>query len=118
MPFHKVKYRAEWEKEFSWLSPSTTGIYLAYCKLCKKDFRIDNSGICQVKQHSTKAIHVEKEKIQSGASSQMTFSIQGNQKTMTLTPRNSIVLTTVQKVTNAEVIQALHVVESVSVSFG
>lgn len=109
MPKYKVSYRREWEKEFDWLTSSKQTTFEAYCKVCQKNFRIDNSGKCQIKQHSTKAMHIEKTNILDGKTSQMVFS---KNDTVSLKPKKAVILTEKQKILNAETLQALHVIEA------
>lgn len=110
MPKYKVSYRREWEK-IDWLTSSKQITFEAYCKVCQKNFRIDNSGKCQIKQLSTKATHIEKTNILDGKTSQMVFS---KNDTVTLKPKKVVILTEKQKILNAETLQALHVIKSQS----
>ena len=48
----KTKYCNKWEKTYPWHGKVNQDEYSAYCKLCLKSFRIDNSGISQVKSHA------------------------------------------------------------------
>ena len=45
-------YQKAWEKNYPWLSCVKTDKKLAHCGICPKSFRIDNSGIGQVKSHA------------------------------------------------------------------
>ena len=46
-----------WERHFivrsrrKHISPVNTDKFMAYCRICLKSFRIDNSGLLQVKSH-------------------------------------------------------------------
>ena len=39
------------QERYAWLSPVNTDKFMTYCKICLKSFRIDNSGLSQVKTH-------------------------------------------------------------------
>ena len=45
-------YQRGWEKDYPWLKSVKGYKTKAYCTLCKKDFRIENSGVSQVNSHS------------------------------------------------------------------
>ena len=45
-------YCSKWEQNFSWISPVKNEKYMAYYKICVKSFRIDKSGLSQVKSHA------------------------------------------------------------------
>ena len=45
----KTTYCSKWEQNFPWISPLKNENYMAYCKICVKSFRIDNSRLSQVK---------------------------------------------------------------------
>ena len=45
-------YNTEWEKEFPWISVVLNDGSKALCKIYSKMFKIDNSGIAQVKSHA------------------------------------------------------------------
>ena len=45
----KTKYQEQWEKDFSSIQKVKTDCYSAFCKKCPQCFRIDSSGICQVR---------------------------------------------------------------------
>ena len=44
----KTTYCSKWEQGF----PVKNEKYMTYCKICFKLFRIDNSGLSQVKSHA------------------------------------------------------------------
>ena len=48
----KSAYKASWEEEYDWLAPVKTDKHRAFCKRCKKCFRVDGSGVSQVKSHA------------------------------------------------------------------
>ena len=76
---------------------------MAYCKICVKYFRIDNSGLSQVKSHE------KCDKLgQTLLSNQRTYQI--GQKGQIRLSKSSFVLTREDQVAKAEILQALHMV--------
>lgn len=57
MPGGDTIYNKTWESTYSWISPDLLNNKQAFCKLCKKTFKINNSGIGQVRQHSECSKH-------------------------------------------------------------
>ena len=98
----KTKYCNKWEKTYPWLGKVNQDEYSAYCKLCLKSFRIDNSGISQVKSHA------KCHKAGESMSNQRTFEV--GQKGDVSLSKNSIILSPEDKVVKAEILQALHIV--------
>ena len=86
----KTTYREAWEKDFRWFK-QTVDSSCAFCKLCQKMFKIDESGISQVKLHASGAKHKERENILAGDSSQSHFTASDG-KTATLW-KGSVILT-------------------------
>ena len=68
----KATYREAWEKDFRLLK-RTVDSSCALCKLCQKTFKIDASGISQVKLRTSGAKHKERGNILAGNSSQSHF---------------------------------------------
>ena len=104
----KATYREAWEKDFGWLK-RTVDSSCAFCKLCQKTFKIDASGIFQVKLHASGAKHKERENILAGNSSQSHFTASDG-KTATLS-KGFVILTNEEHVLKAEIIQALKIVD-------
>ena len=102
----KTSYRAEWEKFHPWLSGVKTDKCLAYCKICLKTFRIDNSGLSQVKSHA-KSHGSDTRK---AMLTQRTFTSIAEDGKVTLS-QNRLLLSPEDLVTKAEVLQALHIVD-------
>ena len=75
---------------------------MAYCKICIKSFRIDNSGLSQVKSHAT--CH----KSGSLLNNQRTFQISKSNKVHL--SKTSLILSTEDQVNKEEILQALHIV--------
>ena len=48
----KVSYRSSWESDFTWIQKDKDSSN-AYCIVCNSSFRIDNSGLSQVKAHAS-----------------------------------------------------------------
>ena len=106
----KVRYRTAWESQFSWIKKDQTEGQ-AYCRVCKSSFRIDNSGISQVKAHSSTNSHKEKERLLSGKTSQRVLVIPENSNIISLSQESSS-LSFSDQILNAEILEALHVVDS------
>jgi hypothetical protein len=54
------KYQHFWEKEFTWLKKSDTGVGedMAHCKLCNTNFSVAASALYNVKRHAKRSTHV------------------------------------------------------------
>ena len=106
----KVSYKKSWEDEFKWITQSKEE-GKAYCSYCKTAFKIDNSGKSQIKHHESTDIHEKNEKRLSGKTSQRVLTTQGASNTIGLS-QESTVLSFADQVLNAEILEALDVVES------
>ena len=42
---YKTLYNISWKDTCNWISSVRSGKYVAYCKACKKSFRINRGGI-------------------------------------------------------------------------
>ena len=104
----RTTFREAWEKDFRWLK-RTVDSSCAFCKLCQKAFKIDASGISQVKFRPFEAKHTGRENILAGNSSQSHFTTSDG-KTATLS-KGSVILTNDEHVLKAEIIQALKIVD-------
>ena len=104
----KVSYRSGWQVEFPWIKKDEKDDQ-AFCNVCKISFRIDNSGLSQVKAHASSNNHVSKEKLLSGKTNQRVF-VSALDKQMTLSS-SSFVLSTNDQVTNSEIVKALDCVD-------
>ena len=67
-----VSYRPAWESQLTWIKKDKNP-NSAFCKVCQVSFRIDNSGLSQVKKHGNTKAHEEKETLLSGKTSQRVF---------------------------------------------
>ena len=104
----KTTYLEAWEKDFRCLK-RTVDSSCAFCKLCQKAFKIDASGISQVKLHAFGAKRKGKENILVENSSQSHFTA-SDRKTGTLS-KGSVILTNEEHVLKTEIIQALKIVD-------
>lgn len=57
-----TKYRSDWQKSFKWLQEVKDNPHSAKCTICGSDFRINSSGITQVRVHSESKRHQKLEK--------------------------------------------------------
>ena len=82
----------------------------AYCSTCRSSFRIDNSGLSQVKTHASSASRKAKEELFDGKTSQRVL-VSTSSNTMSLSS-GMIKFTLEEQVLRAETLQALDCVES------
>lgn len=68
-----TKYNSAWESQFKWLKPDKESVFSAFCELCKKTFKIDGSGISQVKVHEKGERHRKWDVTQKTVSNQSTY---------------------------------------------
>ena len=54
----KVSYCPCWETSYSWIKKDNRDC--AHCSVCKRSFRINNSGLPQVKGHASRTGHEAK----------------------------------------------------------
>lgn len=67
MPGGKTQYKPSWGSQKddngdlinSWCCSSSTSVFSGYCKLCKTNISVDNSGINQLLQHAKSKKHVK-----------------------------------------------------------
>ena len=45
-------YKKSWEKDYPWLQAFRDDTFAAFCKHCCKKFKIDGSGVSQVRSHA------------------------------------------------------------------
>ena len=95
----KTCYQTKWQESFPWLARVKSDIYKAYCKQCLKTFRIDGSGIAQVRSHAK--CHKKDE-----FGTQRTFVTQNGESVLSL--KQKIALSPENQAVNAEILQALH----------
>ena len=55
-------YKQDWESQVSWINSVVSDQFSAFCTLCNKTFKIDNSGISLVNVHGKTKRHSEIEK--------------------------------------------------------
>ena len=104
-----TKYQKSWESERPWLTGVVSDIYKAYCKVCCQEIKIKQNGKEKIKQHEKTSKHI---KSLNDSSKQTTLSANpnGSVKLSQSTLQESLTLQ--QQIAKAEIIQALHVVES------
>ena len=96
----QTTYCESWEKEFPFLRGILTDKYRGLCVACNKTFRIDGSGISQVRSHMSGPTHLEHEK---RMKNQVTFYRSDNGSTVT--SKNKFVLLPYEQIVKAEVFQ-------------
>ena len=108
---NECKYQKEWEEDYWWIQVAQHRN--AFCKACNVKFKINSSGISQVKSHAKGVTHQDKEHVRRGKINQRVFVISSESEELTLsTSKTSIVLTHEDKVIKAETIQALDFIQS------
>ena len=111
----KCAYKKEWEKEFPWISPVKNDKTSAFCGICVKSFKFDNSGISQIKSHAKS--HESKKQSVLNWQNQRKFESSANGiAALSSAPKNSITLSEKDQVLRAEILQALHMVNK-NISF-
>ena len=79
----------------------------AFCKACNMKFKINNSGISQVKSHAKGVTHQDKECVRQGKTNQRVSVISSESEELTLsTSKTNLVLIHEDKVIKAETIQS------------
>ena len=104
----KTRFQPKWKKGRPWLKEVDDDIYSAQCLICLKRICIDNSGIAQVNSHGR--LHADDSSTLSG---QSTLVVSGSKVSLAKkekTPKKSS-LTIEDQVANAEVLEALHLVQ-------
>lgn len=81
---YSTKYSSEWEKTYNWLQRCPSDTSSAKCKICNCTFKVNGSGISQVKSHASSKKHSSAQNILSGNSSQTTFLADNNTGTCQL----------------------------------
>jgi hypothetical protein len=57
-----VRYKKDWESEFSWLNSVNGNALKGYCSVCRKEFSVGHSGKGDVVIHSERPGHKKAEK--------------------------------------------------------
>lgn len=98
-----VSYHPAWESQFTWIkqdkNPNNT-----FCKACQVSFRIDNSGLSQVKTRESTKAHKDKETLLSGKTSQRVLVSKDNRISLS---EEGLTLSFADQVVNAETLQVL-----------
>lgn len=105
----KTKFQQRWKLEYPWLKELPNDETRAFCTICLSRFRIDNSGIAQVRSHA--------QRHDSGSSTedskQRKFVVSGSSTSLSKkVVQKCIAFSPEDQVTNAEIIQALHHVDN------
>ena len=106
-PAFKTKYSFKWEEKFRWVTKSEEPDS-AKCTLCNKSFRIDGSGVSQIKSHQRSKTHQEKE---NPDTNQRTFVVNSKTNHVSLSS-GTLTLTTEELIQKAEILQALKYVNA------
>ena len=104
------KYQKSWEKDYPWVSSVRTDLQSAYCGICLKSFKINNSGVGQLKSHSKCHKSGKRKETTLNWKNQWTL-VSGDNAELGLSKKNSLVLLTKEAILKAEILQALHMVE-------
>lgn len=70
------KYLEKWEADSrftGWLTKSKHGPSHAYCRLCNRDFRVDNGGLNDVTKHFNTGMHKNNSKAQNSTPAASNF---------------------------------------------
>ena len=104
----KTSYSKHWESVYSWIDSVSGNKYLAFCKLCKANIKIDNGGKSQIDRHAKSDKHL---KFECEMKSQRTFFTNSGEVEL---PKNSssLPLSESDLISQAEIIQAFKTVES------
>ena len=100
----KTKFQHSWKKNNPWLQEVPSDIYMASCTICLKRFRINGSGISQVNSHAK--VH----KKGTFSAGQQQLSACGGNLVMKKNNKKTQ-LSTEDQVLNAEILQAVHMVD-------
>ena len=100
------KYQKAWEKDLSYVR---TDPQSAYCGICLKSFKINNSGLGQLKSHSKCRKSGKRKKTALNWKNQRAL-VSGDRAEMRLSKKNSLVLSTKEAILKAEILQALYMV--------
>ena len=103
----KTSFWVAWMEGRTWLAPMRNDVHRAYCKICLKSFKIDGSGLSQVKSHekSHKPGSVDQ------FSSQRMLVVGSSSSELAMTPRRPLILSPEDQILNAEILQCLHSAE-------
>ena len=106
-PAFKTKYLFKWEEKFRWVTKSEEPDS-AKCTLYNKSFRIDGSGVSQIKSHQRSKTHQEKE---NSDTNQRTFVVNSKTNHVSLSS-GTLTLTNEELIQKAEILQALKYVNA------
>jgi hypothetical protein len=103
----KTKFNTDWSRDRPWLHPVKYDKYSAFCAACNVTISVSGGGISQVKAHERTGRH---NKAVESFKTQSTFSSNGKSSLILSRKESSSNFTEEEKVLNAEVLQALSIV--------
>ena len=71
----KSKYRAEWEKDYTWLESVIDDEHKAHCMVCRRAFTVSHGGLNDVTKHASGECHKKNEKKKKSQGALRTFLI-------------------------------------------
>ena len=104
------KYQKAWEKDHPWVSSVRTDPQSVYYGICLKSFKINNSGVGQLKNHSKCHESGRRKETALNWKNQRTL-VSGDRAELGLSKKNLLVLSTKEAILKAEILQALHMVK-------
>ena len=54
---YDTKYQSSWEKEYDFVSPSTSSKFHFHCKVCNKDVSVSHQGALDIQRHADGKMH-------------------------------------------------------------
>ena len=105
-----TKYQKAWEKDYPSVSSVRTDPQSAYCWICLKSFKINNSVVGQLKSHSKCHESGKRKETDLNWKNQQML-VSGDRTELGPSKKNSLVLSTKEAILKAEILQALHMVE-------
>ena len=105
------KYQKAWEKDYPWVSSVRTDPQSVYYGICLKSFKINNSGVGQLKNHSKCHESGRRKETALNWKNQRTL-VSGDRAELGLSKKNLLVLSTKEAILKAEILQAFHMVET------
>ena len=92
------------------MSSVRTDPQLAYCGMCLKSFKINNSGVDQLKSNSECHESGKRKETALNWKNQRTL-VSRDRDELGLSKKNSLVLSTKEAILNTEILHALHMIE-------
>ena len=98
------KYQKAWEKDYPWVSSVKTDPQSAYCGICLKSFKINNSDVGQLKSHLKCHESGKRKETALNWKNQRTL-VSGGRAELGHSKKNSLVLSTKQAILEAEILR-------------